>query len=130
MMPRIDRSATMRVTITDPAIAKAKRAAAADGKRRELADMIERGLRLRVTPAGTATWVLGCRDRARQARRFVLGNLAGHRPEGSQGSGAGPAAGRPGRGRRPDCRPAEGTGGGQGRGDRYRHAVCVAGTLR
>lgn len=64
----------MRVAITDPAINKAKRDAAADGARRELADTTERGLRLRITAAGSATWVLGCRDQQGRARRFVLGN--------------------------------------------------------
>ncbi len=64
----------MRVAITDTAINKAKRDAAKDGVRRELADAAQKGLRLRVTPAGSAAWVLGCRDRSGNARRFPLGN--------------------------------------------------------
>ncbi len=64
----------MRVAITDTAIGKAKRDAAKDGVRRELADAVERGLRLRVTPAGATSWVLGCRDKHGQPRRFPLGS--------------------------------------------------------
>jgi integrase len=64
----------MQVAITDAAIGRARRDAANDGQRRELADTGERGLRLRVTPAGAATWVLGCRDRQGKARRFPLGS--------------------------------------------------------
>lgn len=64
----------MRVAITDAAISRAKRDAAKDGARRELADTGEKGLRLRVTPAGSASWVLGCRDREGAARRFPLGS--------------------------------------------------------
>lgn len=65
----------MRVLITDTAISKAKRDAARDSKRIELADTKEPGLRLRITPAGSASWVLGCRDKHGQARRFRLGSL-------------------------------------------------------
>src|ERR1022692_3397862 len=75
-MPRQGRSATMRVAITDTAINKAKRDAAKDRVRRELSDAGEKradGLRLRVTPAGSASWVLGCRDREGRIRRFPLG---------------------------------------------------------
>lgn len=64
----------MRVAITDTAINRAKREAASDGVRREVADTVEPGLRLRVSPAGLAAWVLGCRDRSGKARRFPLGN--------------------------------------------------------
>lgn len=67
----------MRVAITDTAINKAKRDAAEDGVRRELSDNGEKretGLRLRVTPAGATSWVLGCRDREGRMRRFPLGS--------------------------------------------------------
>lgn len=64
----------MRVAINDTAINKAKREAASDGERRELADTVEAGLRLRVSQSGSAAWVLGCRDRSGKARRFPLGN--------------------------------------------------------
>lgn len=39
----------------------------------EIADGGCPGLRLRISQGGTATWVLGCRDSAGQARRFALG---------------------------------------------------------
>ncbi len=39
----------------------------------EIADGGCRGLRLRVSQGGTATWVLGCRDSTGRARRFGLG---------------------------------------------------------
>ena len=67
----------MRVAITDTAINKAKREAEESGVRRELSDAGEKresGLRLRVTPAGSASWVLGCRDREGRARRFPIGS--------------------------------------------------------
>jgi integrase len=38
-----------------------------------LADSKLPGLRLRITPAGAKTWVLGCRDTHGRARRFPLG---------------------------------------------------------
>src|SRR5271157_5880968 len=64
----------MSVRLTETAIRKAIKDAAADAKRRELADAGCPGLRLRVTPAGAASWVLGCRDREGRARRFPLGS--------------------------------------------------------
>ncbi len=64
----------MRVAMTDTAINKAKRDAAKGGTRLELSDTGERGLRLRITPAGSASWVLGCRDREGRMRRFPLGS--------------------------------------------------------
>jgi integrase len=48
--------------------------AAAAGTRRDLADAGCPGLRLRLTPAGTATWVLACRDRQGRMRRFPIGS--------------------------------------------------------
>jgi integrase len=63
----------MRIRLTDPAINRASREAAADGKRRELADQDCRGLRLRISPGGARTWIAGMRDREGAARRFTLG---------------------------------------------------------
>jgi len=59
--------------LTDTAIAKALRVAAETKKRKDISDPREPGLRLRVTPAGGAAWVLACRDRAGRMRRFPLG---------------------------------------------------------
>lgn len=67
----------MPVQITDTAIAKARRDAAATGKRCDMADAGQAGLRLRITPAGGAAWVLACRDRAGRMRRFPLGSYPG-----------------------------------------------------
>jgi integrase len=64
----------MPVHLTESAIAKATREAAATGRRVEVADAGCQGLRLRVTPNGGRTWILGCRDRAGAARRFPLGD--------------------------------------------------------
>ena len=58
--------------LTDTAINKAMKAVAV-GTRQDLADLGCPGLRLRLTPAGTATWVLACRDRLGRMRRFPLG---------------------------------------------------------
>jgi integrase len=59
--------------MTETAISKAIRESPQTG-RRELADAGCPGLRLRVTPAGSATWVLACRDRLGRMRRFPLGS--------------------------------------------------------
>jgi integrase len=59
--------------LTDTAIAKALRDAAGTGARSDLSDAGQPGLRLRVTPAGGATWVLACRDQRGRMRRFMLG---------------------------------------------------------
>ncbi len=59
------------IRLTEPAIAKALRDAA--GSRLEVADATCPGLRLRIGAGGSATWLLGCRDVAGAARRFVLG---------------------------------------------------------
>ncbi len=64
----------MQVKLTDQAIKKAAREAEVDGNRRELSDAGCRGLRIRITPAGTRTWLLGARDRLGKARRFQLGS--------------------------------------------------------
>ena len=63
----------MTTRLTETAISKGLRDAKADGKRRDLADAGQPGLRLRVTPAGAASWILGCRDTLGAARRFALG---------------------------------------------------------
>jgi hypothetical protein len=63
----------MPVRMTDTAINKAMKAVA-EGTRRDLADAGCPGLRLRLTPAGTATWVLACRDRQGRMRRFPIGS--------------------------------------------------------
>jgi integrase len=67
----------MRVAITDTAINKARRDASKNGVRLELSDAGEKradGLRLRVSPAGSTSWILGCRDREGRVRRFPLGS--------------------------------------------------------
>jgi integrase len=65
--------AVMTVRLTETAINKALRDAATNGQRRDLADAGQEGLRLRVTPAGSASWVLACRDPQGGMRRFPLG---------------------------------------------------------
>jgi integrase len=64
----------MPVKLTDQAINKATREAETDGNRRELSDAGCRGLRIRITPTGARTWLLGARDRLGKARRFQLGS--------------------------------------------------------
>jgi hypothetical protein len=63
----------MPVRLTDTAIRKAIKDSAIDAKGRDLADAGCTGLRLRVAPAGSASWVLGCRNRQGHARRFPIG---------------------------------------------------------
>ncbi len=62
----------MPIRLTETAINRAIREVA-EGTRRDLADVNCPGLRLRLTPAGTASWVLACRDRLGRMRRFPLG---------------------------------------------------------
>src|SRR3954454_13730275 len=64
---------TMPVRLTESAINRAIRAVS-EGTRRDVADAGCPGLRLRVTPAGSASWVLACRDRQGRMRRFPLGS--------------------------------------------------------
>jgi integrase len=64
----------MRIKLTDQAINKAGKDAEADGERRELSDAGCPGLRIRITPNGTRSWVLGMRDKLGNPRRFPLGN--------------------------------------------------------
>lgn len=67
----------MPVSLTETAINRAIRQAAETGERRDLSDAGSagslRGLRIRVTPAGSASWVLACRDRQGHMRRFPVG---------------------------------------------------------
>ena len=63
----------MPVRLTETAINKAIREVS-HGTRRDLADAGCPGLRLRLTPAGAASWVLACRDRQGRMRRFPLGS--------------------------------------------------------
>ena len=62
----------MPVRLTETAINRAIREVA-KGTRRDLNDAACPGLRLRLTPAGAASWVLACRDRLGRMRRFPLG---------------------------------------------------------
>ena len=62
----------MPVRLTESAINKAIRVVS-EGTRRDIADAGCPGLRLRLTPAGSATWVLACRDRHGRMRRFPIG---------------------------------------------------------
>ena len=64
----------MRMKLTDQAINKAAREAEVDGKRRELADAGCPGLRIRITPTGGRSWILGARDKLGKARRYSLGS--------------------------------------------------------
>lgn len=63
----------MTVRLTDTAINKNAREVAETEKRRDVADAAMPGLRLRLTPAGSKSWVLACRDSLGRMRRFPLG---------------------------------------------------------
>ena len=65
----------MSVSLTESAINKAVRQSAETKKRIELTDAGQPGLRLRITPAGARSWVLGCRDQHGRSRRFPLGDF-------------------------------------------------------
>lgn len=65
----------MPVNLTDTAIRAAKARAAETKARVELVDSREAGLRLRVTPSGSQSWVLACRDPMGAMRRFPLGDF-------------------------------------------------------
>ncbi len=62
----------MPVRLTDSGIAKAVREAPEKG-RHDMADAGCPGLRLRVTPSGSTSWALACRDRHGRMRRFSIG---------------------------------------------------------
>ena len=66
----------MPATLTEKGIASARAKAKLTGKRHDLADAGQAGLRLRITPAGGATWALACRDRQGRMRRFMLGQYS------------------------------------------------------
>jgi integrase len=63
----------MSVRLTESAIAKAAKDVAATEQRTDLVDAGCPGLRLRLTPAGSKSWVLSCRDREGRMRRYPLG---------------------------------------------------------
>jgi integrase len=62
----------MPVRLTETAI-RAAIARAGQTGRRDLADAALPGLRLRLTPAGAASWALACRDPHGRMRRFQMG---------------------------------------------------------
>lgn len=62
----------MPARLTDTAIQSALRKVVQTG-RKDLTDQALPGLRLRLTPAGGASWVLACRDGEGRMRRFPLG---------------------------------------------------------
>ncbi len=64
----------MPVKMTETAIQAAAKRAGETGNRLELADATLPGLRLRLTPAGSRSWVLAGRDTLGQMRRFPLGS--------------------------------------------------------
>lgn len=64
----------MAQRLTETAIRAAVAKAASEG-RKDISDAGLKGLRIRVTPAGSATWALACRDREGRMRRFPLGNF-------------------------------------------------------
>jgi integrase len=64
----------MPVRMTETAI-RAAIAKAAQTGRRDLADATLPGLRLRLTPAGSASWALACRDLHGRMRRFPIGQF-------------------------------------------------------
>jgi integrase len=63
----------MSVRMTETAIQAAGKKVAALG-RMDLSDAVLPGLRLRLTAAGSRTWVLACRDPLGRMRRFTLGD--------------------------------------------------------
>jgi integrase len=63
----------MAVRLTESAIAKGIKDVAATELRKDLVDAGCPGLRLRLTPAGSKSWVLACRDREGRMRRYPLG---------------------------------------------------------
>jgi hypothetical protein len=81
----------MTVRMTETAITKALKDAHESG-RFDLADAGCEGLRLRLTPSGTATWILACRDKHGRMRRFMLGSYS--RQDGSMGISDARAAAR------------------------------------
>ena len=64
----------MTVNITESAISLALKKAKETGKRQELIDSVQDGLRIRVSPTGKKSWSLSCRDLKGAMRRFPLGS--------------------------------------------------------
>jgi integrase len=64
----------MAVRLTESAIAKGIKDVGATEQRKDLVDAGCPGLRLRLTPAGSKSWVLACRDREGRMRRYPLGS--------------------------------------------------------
>lgn len=64
----------MPIQTTDKAISSKAKLAADTGRRIELIDAGQRGLRLRLTPSGARSWVLAARDAGGVLRRFPLGS--------------------------------------------------------
>jgi integrase len=60
--------------MTDKAISSQAKLSADTRERIELVDAGQKGLRLRLTPSGTRTWVLAARDAGGNPRRFPLGS--------------------------------------------------------
>jgi len=63
----------MAKAITDMGISAAAKTAASMGKRVEMIDATQPGLRLRITPSGCKSWVLAMRDTHGRMRSFRLG---------------------------------------------------------
>ena len=63
--------------LQDSSISKLAKQARATGRRIELPDHEWRGLRLRLTPAGSASWSLLCKDNAGRTRRYLIGGYPG-----------------------------------------------------
>jgi integrase len=74
-MPRDPWEWKMQLRLTETAINAAIRRASETGARQELADATLPGLRLRISPGGARSWVLGMRDQLGRARRFALGEF-------------------------------------------------------
>jgi integrase len=64
----------MAKAITDLGISAAAKQAANTAKRVEMIDATQPGLRLRLSPNGTKTWLLAMRDTHGRMRRFTLGS--------------------------------------------------------
>ena len=67
----------MTFRLQDSVIGKALQEAQATGQRIELPDHETRGLRLRLTPRGWASWSLMCKDATGRTRRYLIGGYPG-----------------------------------------------------
>ncbi len=61
------------MALNEQVIKAAIKQAAAKRQRLEIVDTTYAGLRIRISPTGTATSVLGCRDKEGRARRYPVG---------------------------------------------------------